>query len=84
MCSLGHTIHGVLDSGSEIIATPKHIWEDLKLPIHSDHTMNMSSANTSVNTTVGILKNITLDFGGGEVSVQVQVLAQANFNLLLN
>ena len=83
LCNLGRTIRGVLDSGSEIIAMPKHVWEDLGLPIRSDHTMNMSSANTSVDTTVGILKNLALDFGGGEVLVQVQVLARANFDLLL-
>ena len=45
--------------------------------------MNMSSINTSVDTTVSVLENLALDFGGGEVLVQVQVLAQANFDLLL-
>ena len=83
LCNLGRTIHGVLNSGSEIIAMPKHVWEDLGLPIHSDHTMNMSSVNTSINTTVSILENLALDFGRGEVLVQVQVLAWANFDLLL-
>ena len=83
LCNLGHTIRGVLDSSSEIITMPKCVWEDLGLLIRSDHTMNMSSANTSINTTVSILENLALDFGRGEVLVQVQVLAWANFNLLL-
>ena len=83
LCNLGHTIRGVLDSGSEIIAMPKRVWEDLGLLIHLDHTMNMSSANTSIDTTISVLENLALDFDGGEVLVQVQVLAWANFNLLL-
>jgi hypothetical protein len=77
------TITCVLDSGSEIIAMPKRIWEKLGLPIRSDHTMTMSSANTSTDATLGVLENLALNFGPGEVCVQVQVLARANFDLLL-
>jgi hypothetical protein len=73
----------VLDSRSEVIAMPKRMWEKLGLPIRSDHTMTMSSANTSTDATLGVLKNLALNFGLGEVCVQVQVLVQANFDLLL-
>jgi hypothetical protein len=73
----------VLDSGSEVIAMPKHMWEKLGLPIRSDHTMTMSSANTSTDATLDVLENLALTFGPGEVCVQVQVLARANFDLLL-
>jgi len=45
--------------------------------------MKMSSANTSINTTIGVLENLVLDFGAGEVMVQVQILALVNFDLLL-
>ena len=62
---------------------PKRIWEDLGLPIRSDHTMKMSSANTSIDTTIGVLENLILDFRVGEVMVQVQILACVNFDLLL-
>ena len=72
---LGHTILDVLDSGSKIIAMPKHIWEDIRLPFWSDHTMHMSSANMNIDTTIGALENLALDFGMGEVMVQVQILA---------
>jgi len=79
--SFGHIIQGVL--GLEIIAMLKRIWEGLGLPIRSDHTMKMSSANTSIDTTIDVLENLILDSGVGEVMVQVQILACANFNLLL-
>lgn len=81
--SSGRCIRSVLDSRSEIIAMPKRIWEELGLPIRSDHTMRMSSANASIDSTIGVLENIPLDFGGGVVMVQVQILARTNFDLLL-
>ena len=62
---------------------PKWIWKELDLPIHSNHTMRMSSANTSIDIMIGVLENLILDFGAGEVMVQVQVLACADFDLLL-
>ena len=45
--------------------------------------MHMSSANTNIDMTIGILKNLTLDFGVGKVMVQVQILTHGNFDLLL-
>lgn len=33
--------------------------------------------------TIGVLKNLMLDFGTGKVMVQLQVLAHTNFDLLL-
>ena len=77
------TINCILDSGSEIITIPKQVWEKPGLPICSDHTMTMSSANTSTNVTSGILENLSLNFRSGEVCLQVQVLVRANFELLL-
>ena len=74
---------GVLDSRSEIITMLKRIWEELELPIHLDHTMKMSFANTSVDSTIGVLKNLAINFSLGKVILQVQVLAHINFDLLL-
>ena len=45
--------------------------------------MKISSANTSVDLTIGVLENLTIDFGAKKVMLQVQVLAYTNFNLLL-
>ena len=45
--------------------------------------MHMSSANTNIDMTIGILKNLTLDLGAGKVMVQVQILTHGNFDLLL-
>jgi hypothetical protein len=77
------TINCILDSGSEIIAMPRPIWESIGLPIRSDHLMNMTSVNTQTDTTLGVLENLRLNFGADDVCVQVQILPRANFNMLL-
>jgi hypothetical protein len=76
---VGHYLQGVSDSGSEIIAMPKRIWEELGLPIRSDHTMKMSSANTSIDMTIGVLANLVLDFGAGEVVTDLHQFSQIFF-----
>ena len=79
----GWSILRVLDLGSEIVAMPKWVWEDLGLPVWSDHVMMMSNANTSTESTLGAVENLCLDFGTGEICLQVQVVPRANFDLLL-
>ena len=62
---------------------PKCIWEELGLPLHSNHVLQMTSVNTSVDSTIGVLENLALDFGAGEVLLQVQIMGCDNFDLLL-
>ncbi|KIN96854.1 hypothetical protein M404DRAFT_106401, partial [Pisolithus tinctorius Marx 270] len=76
------TINCVLDSGSEIVAMPRCVWEKIGLPLRCDHLMTMTSANMSKDTTVGVLENLKLDFGTGPVMLQVQVIEHANFDML--
>ena len=45
--------------------------------------MTMSNANASMESTLGVVENLRLDFGAGEVCLQVQVVSRANFDLLL-
>ena len=90
LCTLEAKIPGtccslvsILDSGSKVVMMPKRIWEELGLPLHSDHVLRMTSVNTSIDLTIGVLENLALDFGAGEVLLQVQIMGRANFNLLL-
>ena len=62
---------------------PKCIWEELGLPLRSNHVLWMTSANTSIDLTIGVLENLALDFDAGEVLLQVQIMGCANFDLLL-
>ena len=77
----GQSILGVLDSGSEIVTMPKRVWKDLGLPVRSDHVMTMSNTNTSTKSTLSVVENLRLDFGAGEICLQVQVVPRANFDL---
>ena len=43
------SLMGILDSGSEVVVMPKHVWEELGLPLCSDHVLWMTSANTSID-----------------------------------
>ena len=79
----GWSILGVLDSGSEIVTMPKRMWEDLGLPVRSNHVMMMSNTNTSTKSTLGVVENLRLDIGASEICLQVQVVPRANFDLLL-
>ena len=74
----GWSILGVLDSGSEIVAMPKQVWEDLGLPAWSDHVMTMSNTNTSTESTLSVVENLRLDFSASEICLQVQVVPRAN------
>ena len=62
---------------------PKQMWEDLGLLVQSDHVMTMSNANTSTESTLGVVENLRLDFSAGEICLQVQGVPGANFDLLL-
>ena len=73
----GRSILRVLDSGSKIVAMSKRVWEDLGLPVRSDHVMTMSNANTSTESTLDVVENLRLDFGAGEICLQVQVVPRA-------
>ena len=77
------SLMGILDSGSEVVAMPQCVWEELGLPLRSDHVLQMTSANTSIDLTIGVLESLALDFGAGEVLLQVQIMGRTNFDLLL-
>jgi hypothetical protein len=43
----------------------------------------MESVNTSTNETLGVVENLPLDFGTGDMLFQVQIVETANFDVLL-
>jgi len=73
----------LLDSGAEIVAMRKDIWQSLDVPLRSDHLMTMESANKTKNVTPGVIENLTFNFGTVDFMLQVQVVETANFEVLL-
>ncbi|KAG1770538.1 hypothetical protein EDD22DRAFT_948479 [Suillus occidentalis] len=73
----------VLDQGTEVVVMPKVVWKSLSIGLQSDYRLNMESVNTSKDTTLGIVENVPLDFGGRPMYFQVQVTECASFEILL-
>ncbi|KAF9470672.1 hypothetical protein BDN70DRAFT_845769, partial [Pholiota conissans] len=79
----GHVVEALVDNGSMILALRRDIWEKLGIPIRADHMMRMQSANLTSNDTMGLLHNLPLTIGGYTFYVQVQVIDDAPYELLL-
>ncbi|KIJ11778.1 hypothetical protein PAXINDRAFT_61717, partial [Paxillus involutus ATCC 200175] len=73
----------VLDTGSKVIAMPKALWETLGLVACPEYLMHMQSFNESSDSTIGVIENLGLDLGVGELYLQVQVIPKAPFHILL-
>ena len=81
-------IHGVeviatLDDGSQIISIRQDKWEKTGLPIRSDKIMIMESANKSRDETMGLLQDLKITIGGYDFYLQVQVVRDAPYEMLL-
>ena len=80
----GHiSVEAVLDKGSQVIGLCRDIWEKLGLLIHSEQTMVMQSANKSCNTTMGLLPNLRVTIGNCDFYLQVQVIDNTSYEMLL-
>ena len=80
----GRILTCVLDQGAECIVMPARIWRSLgSIPLRPDYKLTMESVNTSTNETLGVVENLPLDFGTGDMLFQVQIVETANFDVLL-
>jgi hypothetical protein len=76
-------IEATIDNGSQIIGIRKDKWEELGIPMRSDHLMVMESANMSKDQTLGLLADLKLTIGENNFYLQVQVIKNAPYKLLL-
>ena len=73
----------VLDGGAQVVIMRKDIWERLQIPISQNHTMPMESANSSTTMTLGLVENFPVQLGPVTVYLQIQVVEDAPFEVLL-
>ena len=82
-----YPVECTLDSGVQLIAMRRAIWTDLsqypQFPLKPTKTYNMVAADHSRSSTLGTLENVLLKFGDVELYIQVQVVEDAPFNILL-
>ena len=81
-------IHGVkviatVDDGSQILSIRQDVWERLGLPLRSDKIMVMESANKTKDETMGLLQDLKVQIGEYDFYLQVQVVKDAPYELLL-
>lgn len=73
----------LLDSGSQIIAMSRAAAMECKIVWDPDVTINMQSANGQISRTCGLAKNVPLSFGEVTVFLQIHVVENAPYRILL-
>ncbi|KAG6329982.1 hypothetical protein ID866_9108 [Astraeus odoratus] len=73
----------VLDQGAQIVAIRHDLWEALGVPVCPDLAMTLVATNKSKEEMLGIVKNVCLKISGMEFKLQIHVVGDAPFDLLL-
>ena len=73
----------ILDGGAQIVVMRKDIWERVRAPITANKKMPMTSANAGTTWTIGVVENHPVKIGPVTVELQIQVVEDAPFEVLL-
>ncbi|KDR71355.1 hypothetical protein GALMADRAFT_36636, partial [Galerina marginata CBS 339.88] len=73
----------VLDQGSEVMAMDKKVWEKTQHELKPNKTISMESANSQSSLTAGLCENLKMKFGNLELYLQVHVVENAPFEVLV-
>jgi hypothetical protein len=76
-------VESLLDPGSQIVSMSKDIAVTLEVNWDPDITVQMQSANNTLEKTLGLAKNVPFLFGTITVYLQVHVVANAAYKVLL-
>jgi len=73
----------VLDSGSQIISMAKAAAEQLDIKWNTELTIEMESANRSLETTLGLARNVPFSCGAINVYLQIHIMSNPAYKVLL-
>ena len=76
-------VESLLDSGSQIISMAKKVAKSLEIDWDPNITIEMESANRSIEKTLGLAKNIPFQCGGIVVYLQIHIMADPAYKVLL-
>ena len=76
-------VEALLDGGSQIVSMSKAVAVELEIPWDPDITVQMQSANRSLEQTLGLAKNVPFLFGHITVYLQVHVIGKPAYKVLL-
>ena len=73
----------ILDSGCQIVGMSRAVWMALKKELNPTHTVSMQSANGTIDRLLGIVKNLSFRFGTIELQLQVHIINDPVYDILL-
>jgi hypothetical protein len=73
----------ILNRGAQVIVIRKDIWECLDLLLLTEKIIIMESANNTHDHTLGVVENVKMTFGPIMLMLQIQVIEDALFKVLL-
>jgi gag-polyprotein putative aspartyl protease len=76
-------VEALLDGGSQIVSMSKAVAEELEIQWNPGITVQMQSANRSLEQTLGLAKNVPFRFGHITVYLQVHVIGKPAYKVLL-
>src|SRR5277367_3662542 len=76
-------VESLLDSGSQIISMAKLVAQKLEISWDPDITIEMESANRSLERTLGLAKNVPLACGSITVYLQIHIMSNPAYKVLL-
>jgi hypothetical protein len=77
------TVECILYSGCQIVVMNSTIWEQLGNNLQVERALKMEAANSTVTETHGCLRNIQFTFNDISIYLQVQVMPNAPYDILL-
>jgi len=72
----------ILDPGCQIIAMSEEVCHELALPYDPSITLNMQSANGTIDQSLGLARNVPFHIAGITVYMQVHVLRNPAYDVL--
>ena len=73
----------ILDRGTQVVIMRRDIWEQLRTPLVANQAMRMESANVTTTLTMGLIENHPVTIGSVTVFLQIQVVEDTPFEVLL-
>jgi hypothetical protein len=77
------TVECILDSGCQIVAMNNVIWEKLGNNLQVEQALKMEATNSTITKTHGCLCNIHFTFNNIDIYLQVQVIPNTPYDILL-
>ncbi|KXN89043.1 hypothetical protein AN958_06394, partial [Leucoagaricus sp. SymC.cos] len=78
-----HEEEALLDSGSQIISMSREAVSTCRITWDPELIINMQGVNGQITKTCGLAKNVPFNFGNVTIHLQVHVMEQAPYRVLL-